>query len=172
MPPAPWVVNPTLTAAAWVQNGKVTGDAGGFVLGEARAVQTQLAQAFQVGSQDRFLRFTVQDGNLKLNGANNGAGGPQDAFEVALLDAVTGQSLFGIIDTTRTDALINTQRDAAGALLERTSSNPALQILRNADGSTTYTIDLRSLLTMRSSRSSCRPSNNSIRLPFTDQSTR
>ena len=140
MPPAPWVVNPTLTAAAWVQNGKVTGDAGGFVLGEARAVQTQLAQAFQVGSQDRFLRFTVQDGNLKLNGANNGAGGPQDAFEVALL--------------------------------ERTSSNPALQILRNADGSTTYTIDLRSLLTMRSSRSSCRPSNNSIRLPFTDQSTR
>ena len=36
--------------------------------------------------------------------------------------------------------------DAAGHLVERVSNNPALQKVRNPDGSTTYTIDLRSLL--------------------------
>ncbi len=78
------------TLGAWGTTGKYMLDtaAGSITLQENSRQQTQIAQAFQVGSQDRFLRFTVQDGNLKLNGASNGAGGPQDAFEVALLDAV------------------------------------------------------------------------------------
>ena len=130
--------------AAWGTTGKyvINTDSGSITLQEDSRQQTQVAQAFQVGAQDRFLRFIVQDGNLKLNGPN----GPQDAFEVALLDAVTGQSLFGSIDATRTDGLINAQLDAAGHLVERVSNNPALQKVRNPDGSTTYTIDLRSLL--------------------------
>ena len=73
------------TLAAWGTTGKYMLDtaAGSITLQENSRQQTQIAQAFQVGAHDRFLRFTVQDGNLRLNGAN----GPQDAFEVALLDA-------------------------------------------------------------------------------------
>ena len=59
-----------------------------------------------LGEQDRYLSFTLSGTALDdLNGA------PDDAFEVALLDANTGLSVLGSNGLTRTDAFLNLQAD-------------------------------------------------------------
>jgi hypothetical protein len=87
-----------------------------------------------VGPQDHFLSFTL--GGIALD---DQASGPDDAFEVGLLDANTGASLEGALALSRTDALLNIQ--ASGAEL----AAQGVTHLTNADGSRTYVVDLRGI---------------------------
>lgn len=149
-------VNPALqntqfgqgSTQGWNVEGAVSaaGSAAAVTLAETNTAQTTLSQAFTLGEDDRFLSFTV-DG-LQLNGsAGTVPGGqhdaPADAFEVALLDAATYDPLLGDLGLSHSDALLNLQHDASGALAQRQGAG--IYITHNADGSTTYTLDLRSL---------------------------
>jgi VCBS repeat-containing protein len=63
-------------------------------------------------------------------------GAPDDAFEVALLDANTGASLLGSDGLTRSDAFLNLQADGTQNLAS------CVTCTTNADGSRTYMVDL------------------------------
>ncbi|MDB5857580.1 MAG: hypothetical protein JWQ76_1269, partial [Ramlibacter sp.] len=131
-------VHPTLDASGWTSLGQVTaGTDGSLVLVEGASTQTSLAQAFLIGAQDRFLTFTVTGAMLQFH-----AGGAQDAFEVALLDAITGANLLGGMGLSHGDAVLNLQDDGAGLAARRAA---AVTGRTAADGSTQYTIDLRAL---------------------------
>ncbi|HZX33542.1 MAG TPA: Ig-like domain-containing protein [Rhodocyclaceae bacterium] len=115
----------------WATSGDVAFVSGASILKETGTVQTRLNQAFVLGEHDRFLSFTVSD--MALDDVD---GAPDDAFEVALIDANTGLSLLGGTGLSHNDAVLNLQADgsehAAGAVTS----------VRNADGSRTYLIDL------------------------------
>lgn len=100
-------------------------------LAESATAQTRLNQVFVVNDDDRYLSFTVADAAL-----GDQADGPDDAFEVALLDANTGASLLGGTGLTHSDALLNRQANGA----ESTASG--IDVVVNADGSRSYRIDL------------------------------
>ena len=83
----------------------VTGGVG--VLDEDSTFTSRLSQTFQVPAGATSLRFTFHTEGFAAD-----ATGPPDAFEVALLDAGTGQPAAGVIqDLTGTDALLNVQAD-------------------------------------------------------------
>ena len=130
----------TVGGAGWTSGGYVAFDGGFVTLSESPTTQTTLSQAFTLGAGDRYLSFTV-DNNQNL--ASGGQSAPSDAFEVALLDATTYDPLLGKLGLTHSDALLNLQRNASGALVQRETA--AVHSTTNADGSTTYTLDLRSL---------------------------
>ena len=119
---------------AWETTGKVNANNGAAVLTEVSTSQTRLNQVFVVGADDRYLSFTLS--NIGLEDVNTG---PDDAFEVALLNANTGASLTAPIGLTRTDALLNIQ--ANGAELKATGVTSVI----NADGSRTYVVDLQGI---------------------------
>ena len=119
------------TTNAWETTGKVNANNGTAVLSEVATSQTRLNQVFVVGANDRYLSFTLS--NIGLDDVN---AGPDDAFEVALLNANTGASLTAPIGLTRTDALLNIQ--ANGNELKATGVTSDI----NADGSRTYVVDL------------------------------
>ena len=137
-----------VSTQGWTTTGSVSTDAANgttrITLSEAPNAQTSLMQAFNLGANDRYLSFTV-DG-LNLNGGNTG---PADAFEVALLDPTTYQPMLdtngtGSLGWTHSDASLNLQSTASGL-----AENAAAGVTRtlNADGSTTYSLDLRSFNT-------------------------
>jgi len=70
--------------------------------------------------------------------------GPDDAFEVALLDANTGASLAAALSLSRTDALFNLQANGTERVSQgpSTGSGQAVTRIDNADGSRTYLVDL------------------------------
>jgi cytochrome b len=76
--------------AGWMTQGDVRFTTDGAVLGEAGASQARLLQSFALGANDRLLSFTVAGPGLAAN-----ASGPNDAFEVALLDADSGLPVAG-----------------------------------------------------------------------------
>jgi len=131
------VANPTLTnpefagSTGWSTTGTVSLSNGAAVLTESAAAQTRLNQLFVLGEHDRFLRFTLAD--IALDDVNSA---PDDAFEVALIDADTGLSLLGGTGLTRSDALLNLQADGTERLASAVTST------LNADGSRTYLVDL------------------------------
>jgi VCBS repeat-containing protein len=115
----------------WSTSGDVRFQDGAATLAETAASQTRLNQVFIVGENDRFLSFTVAD--TALDDADQA---PDDAFEVALLDANTGASLLGGTGLTRNDAFLNLQADG------NEHKSQAVTSIRNADGSRTYLVDL------------------------------
>ncbi|MCX7147909.1 MAG: Ig-like domain-containing protein [Rhodocyclales bacterium] len=115
----------------WSTTGDVRFQDGAATLTEAAASQTRLNQVFIVGENDRFLSFTLAD--TALDDADQA---PDDAFEVALLDANTGASLLGGTGLTRNDAFLNLQADG------NEHKSQAVTSIRNADGSRTYLVDL------------------------------
>lgn len=128
--------NPTLQNGSlssnegWTKQGGVTLANHSAMLSERADSQSVLRQIFAVGEGDNFLRFTVSAQDLRQ------AGGPSDAFEVALLNADTGAALETIDGLTRGDAFLNIQsRDGARA-------GDMVHTRINADGSKTYTLDL------------------------------
>ncbi|MCX7258147.1 MAG: Ig-like domain-containing protein, partial [Polaromonas sp.] len=133
----PALANATLTSGSldapdgWMSQGSVAIGSGSATLSEAAASQSRLSQVFMLGAQDRYLSFTVN--GLALDDAANG---PDDAFEVALLDAGSGASLTSAIALSRTDALLNIQ--ASGAEL----AAQGVTHVTNPDGSRTYLVDL------------------------------
>ena len=69
------------------------------LLSDSASAQTRLNQVFMAGLQDRYLSFTLS--GIALDDA---ATGPDDALDVALLNASGGASLTGPIGMTHTDA--------------------------------------------------------------------
>ena len=123
---------------SWRTQGSVTSNAtgGSATLSESASTQTRLNQVFMVGPQDRYLSFTLS--GIALDDAVTG---PDDALEVALLDANSGASLVGPIGMTHTDALLNLQANGA----ELAASG--VTHVTNQDGSRTYLVDLTGVAT-------------------------
>jgi hypothetical protein len=85
----PEFANPQFeNGAGWSTTGEVDFSNGAAPLKESADAQTRLNQVFVVGANDRYLSFKLTD--LVLDDAKNA---PDDAFEAALIDANTGQSL-------------------------------------------------------------------------------
>ena len=119
----------------WTSTGAVTTDSNGnAILTNSTAADAQLAQTFNIDSSDQYLQFTVTNGMQ----ANNGTTGPQDAFDVALDNASTGTSLVGTDGLSDSDGLLNIQANGT----ETDASIVSKSV--NADGSTTYLINLQS----------------------------
>jgi hypothetical protein len=116
-----------------VQGNVTTNTTGTAMLTNSTSADAQLAQAFNITSQDRYIEFTVVNGLQKGNG-------PADAFEVALDNAVTGTALVGTDGLSNSDGLLNIQADGT------THAASSVQTIVNADGTTTYVIDLQSAL--------------------------
>ncbi|MCE4555368.1 matrixin family metalloprotease [Roseateles cellulosilyticus] len=134
----------TPSGAGWTTQGDVSFTSDGATLGENGGRQARLLQGFAVGANDRLLSFTLAGPGLQAN-----AGGPGDAFEVALLDADTGVPVAGHIDLDGSDALLNRQTARNGQVaIERLASSVRKQI--NADGSVTYLVMLARELTGKS----------------------
>ncbi|MDD5058335.1 MAG: matrixin family metalloprotease [Sideroxydans sp.] len=100
-------------------------------LNEISTSQTRLSQVFMLNTSDRYLSFTLSGTAL-----DNLTGAPDDAFEVALLDANTGLSLLGSNGLTRSDAFLNLQADGTQ------NAADCVTCTNNADGSRTYRVDL------------------------------
>ena len=132
-----WAANATLTngsldsASGWSTQGSVDIGNGVATMNEVSTSQTRLSQVFILNEQDRYLSFTLSGAAL-----DNLTGAPDDAFEVALLDANTGASVLGSDGLTRTDAFLNLQGDGT----QHTSD--CVTCINNADGSRTYRVDL------------------------------
>ncbi|MFN6132307.1 MAG: Ig-like domain-containing protein [Synechococcaceae cyanobacterium] len=136
------LINPTLLnpdfgidgTDGWITEGDLRPGSNTITLKESLIAPTHLAQIFQINSGDRQLRFTVADLSLDANSA-----GPNDAFEVALLNADTTLPALGADGTVPlpdADALLNIQPSGAPSLAS------ALRWSANGDGSTTYSLDL------------------------------
>ncbi|MGV8934697.1 MAG: Ig-like domain-containing protein, partial [Gallionellaceae bacterium] len=115
----------------WATQGSVDFTGSKATLQEATTSQTRLNQVFAVNPTDRYLSFTLSGSAL-----DNVTGAPDDAFEVALLDANTGLSLAGALSLTHTDAFLNLQADGT-----ETAASGVTRVT-NADGSRTYRVDL------------------------------
>ena len=119
----------------WQHQGKINTEAAinSVTLVESDIVHTSLRQAFSLNEDNRLLSFTVADSSI--NNATKQAG---DAFEAALLNARTGEAVTQITDMTRTDSLLHVQADG------REQVATGVQKVLNADGTSTYYIDLTS----------------------------
>ena len=95
--------------------------------------QSRLGQVFTVGENDNFLQFTVK---RQLSDANNA---PDDAFEMALLNAATGQSVLGATGLSRNDAALNIQGSGVHTIAQ------GMTVTTHADGSQTYLVDLQGI---------------------------
>ena len=118
-----------ITPPSFDTSGRAVG--GSATLNEVSTSQTRLSQVFMLGANDRYLSFTLSGAVL-----DNLTGAPDDAFEVALLDANTGLSVLGNDGLTHTDAFLNLQGDGT----EHAASS--VTRINNADGSRTYRVDL------------------------------
>ncbi|MEF8731696.1 MAG: Ig-like domain-containing protein [Candidatus Accumulibacter meliphilus] len=137
------VANPTLLDPAfidgagwWSTSGEVIFVPGSATLKETAASQTRLNQAFVLGANDRSLSFTLAD--IALDDVD---AAPDDAFEVALIDASTGLSLLGGTGLADNDAILNLQADGS----EHKAAG--VTTLRNADGSLSVLVDLTGIAT-------------------------
>jgi hypothetical protein len=132
------LTNGTFTSAngmpidnGWATQGSVDFSNGAATLQEVTTSQTRLNQVFAINPTDRYLSFTLSGSAL-----DNVNGAPDDAFEVALLDANTGASLAGALSLTHTDAFLNLQADGTETLAS------GVTVVTNPDGSRTYRVDL------------------------------
>ena len=117
----------------WLTSGDIRFDnrTHSATLSEATNAQTSLRQAFALSADNRLLSFTIADKDI--HSMANQAG---DAFEVALLDAHTGQAISHIDGLSRTDSLLNIQANGT----ERLATG--IKKVTNTDGTSTYYIDL------------------------------
>ncbi|HND53283.1 MAG TPA: Ig-like domain-containing protein, partial [Pirellulaceae bacterium] len=91
----------------WTASGGAVVTGGHGHIGESGIVTSGLSQAFAIPVGATALRFTLTGVDLQANGLTQ----IPDAFEVALLDANTHQSLVGVTtNLADTDALLNIQQ--------------------------------------------------------------
>jgi Matrixin len=123
-------INPTLTGGdllspqGWETTGAVNIANGHATLAETARSQSRLTQGFVLSSQDRYLSFTVE--GLQMTDSTVG---PDDAFEVALLNANTRAALTSTVALTRSDALLNIQANGT----ERRSGAQAATVASTED---------------------------------------
>ena len=119
----------------WTVTGDVGFENGTAILSESDDQRTSLRQAFYVPANASLLRFTVS--GLQLDHAERAA---PDAFEVALLDAVSLAPLTSILSSGNSDALLNfaadgTYRSAAGVVVGSVGSDdPTRDLAQNWSG--------------------------------------
>ncbi len=134
-------VNNTLSQNSkdWQTLGDVRSNNATITLGESNQANAHLTQSFAVKQGDRYLSFTVANNGMQSNGVDEDGSesGPDDAFEVALLNANTGASVVGTDGLTLSDAILNIQSDGT----EHKASS--VRKVHNADGSDTYFVDLQ-----------------------------
>ena len=100
------IADPAATGYGWTTAGGVRVEGGAAVLDESGDALARLLQNVTVPVGARALSFTILDADFDPVGE-----GPQDAFEVALLDPESMGSMLGGIGLTNTDALLNIQAD-------------------------------------------------------------
>ncbi|QKS29665.1 MAG: tandem-95 repeat protein [Candidatus Accumulibacter similis] len=131
----PRLENPAFTdGRGWSTAGDVRFSDGAATLLESADDQARLNQVFVLGDDDHFLSFTLAD-----VGIGDQLRGPDDAFELALIDAGTGLAVLRAGGLTRSDAALNRQADGSEARAGEIS------VVRNADGSVRYLVDLRGI---------------------------
>jgi RHS repeat-associated protein len=97
----------------WVTEGTVAFAEQSATLSEANSAVTDLSQTFRLPVATRSLSFTLDATGLRENSDNNA----NDAFEVALLDAISTTSLIGDLQgLTGSDALLSIQADGRAFL--------------------------------------------------------
>ena len=100
------VIDPANDQFGWTTRGRVNFDGGEAVLVEDERAMTGLTQTFILPDKFQSLKFTITGMDFGANGL-----APMDAFEMALIDAATGQSALGLAPLSQTDAMFNIQSD-------------------------------------------------------------
>ena len=95
-----------LPTFGWSATGGASVVNGQGVLSENPSLASRLSQSFTLPASSKTLSFKLTGAQFKSNGS-----GPQDAFEVALLDPSTMSALGGVVGLSGTDALLNIQAD-------------------------------------------------------------
>ena len=99
------VMDPSSSEFGWHTLGDATAVGGGGVLRRMQRFRSRFSQSFVIPPDTTELQFTIVQAALQ-----NDASPPPDAFEVALLDFETMDSLVGIVDgMPGSDALLNIQ---------------------------------------------------------------
>ncbi len=104
--PAFMVTDPAAPQFGWETRGAVSVQDGAALLQEDDHVLTRLAQTFTIPQGAKSLRFTIVRSGLTARDPLQ----PPDAFEVALLDSSTSESLIGTATgLSDTDSILNLQ---------------------------------------------------------------
>ncbi|NJL51979.1 MAG: cadherin-like domain-containing protein [Hydrococcus sp. SU_1_0] len=131
----------TTNTFAWDTRGDSNIEAGQAVLTEDSPFQSNFTQTFTVPESAKTIQFKLVETEL---GASELA--PPDAFEVALLDANTKESLVTDNDLTETDSLLNIQTDGTAYFSDQVRIGGATSgSIINLDRSRTVTIDISDL---------------------------
>lgn len=115
----------------WDARGQVAFDGARAEIREDNRALSGLTQTFVKPEGIVGLRFTLTGADFGLDPS-----APPDAFEVALLDALTGQSVAGAAGLSHTDAFLNVQSDgtayaASTVTVKGLSANGSLLALDN-----------------------------------------
>ncbi|TCO80767.1 intein/RHS repeat-associated protein [Plasticicumulans lactativorans] len=128
------VADPAAGGYGWTTAGAAGVHDGQGVLDEDSTLASRFTQSLAIPAGARQLRFTLVGAAFDAPGS-----GPQDAFEVALLDAQTHASLAGGLELPGTDALFNLQAD--GTVYHAAG----VSALAQADGTRRVSIDVSAL---------------------------
>src|SRR6266702_1886175 len=102
------IANPTDAQFGWTERGAVSLNGGFADLSEDNRLMSELTQTFVKPDGIVGMRFTLRGAQFGVDGS-----APPDAFELAILDALTGQSVAGTAPLTHTDSLLNIQSNGS-----------------------------------------------------------
>jgi VCBS repeat-containing protein len=139
------LTDPANSQFGWESRGQVSLLGSQAELSEDPRLMSGLTQTFIKPEGVVGLRFTLTGANFAQDSA-----APPDAFEVALLDALTDQPVTGLTPLTGSDALFNLQSDgrayaASNVSIRRAPVAPGS--LLSLDTPVTVTVDLTSVAT-------------------------
>ena len=131
----------TTDSFAWDTRGASGIEAGQAVLTEDSPFLSNFTQTFTVPEEAKTIQFKLIETEL---GASELA--PPDAFEVALLDANTNESLVTDNDLSETDSLLNIQNDGTAYFSDKVRIGGAASAdIIGLDKSRTVTVDISDL---------------------------
>jgi large repetitive protein len=131
----------TTNSFVWDTRGASGIEDGQAILTEDSPFLSNSSQTFTVSESAKTIQFKLIETEL---GASELA--PPDAFEVALLDAKTNESLTSDTDLTQTDSLLNIQPDGTAHFSDQVKIGGATSgDVINLDKSRTVTVDISDL---------------------------
>ena len=135
------IFDTTTDSFAWDTRGASGIEDGQAILTEDSPFLSNFTQTFTVPAEAKTVQFKLIDAEL---GASELA--PPDAFEVALLDANTQESLVTDNDLTETDSLLNIQNDGTAYFSDKVRIGGAASgEIIELDKSRTVTVDISDL---------------------------
>ena len=142
----------TTDSFAWDTRGASGIENGQAVLTEDSPFLSNFTQTFTVPESAKTIQFKLIGAELCTLPSPNrrGAGGevlsPPDAFEVALLDASTNESLIAVSDLSNTDSLLNIQNDGTAYFSDKVRIGGATSgEIIGLDRPRTVTVDISDL---------------------------